>query len=228
MLVSAAPLTAQRPGTIDIGVFGRFTRFDGTLPIDNDRVGAGGRLGIFALSQLAIESEASFTSSRLASGASVSAIPFRLRLAYHAPVSEKVALILGAGWVHDWYRGTLHESDNGVTGILGLRFGVVGALTFRVDGTSRLCRAPLQSGHRRSQRELRCTGRIGRSAWKRRPTRGAKTAIAMACQTPSTPAREARQERRSRAPGVRRTATRTGCPIRGTAACLRRLASRWM
>jgi outer membrane protein OmpA-like peptidoglycan-associated protein len=135
MLVSAVPLAAQRPGTIDIGAFGRFTRFDGTLPIDNDRVGAGGRLGVFALSQLAIESEASFTSSRLASGASVSAIPFRLRLAYHAPVSEKVALILGAGWVHDWYRGTLHESDNGVTGILGLRFGVAGALTFRVDGT---------------------------------------------------------------------------------------------
>lgn len=135
MLVSAAPLTAQRPGTIDIGVFGRFTRFDGTLPIDNDRVGAGGRIGVFALSQLALESEASFTSSRLASGASVSAIPLRLRLAYHAPVSDKTALILGAGWVHNWYRGTLSESDNGVTGLLGLRFGIVGALTFRLDGT---------------------------------------------------------------------------------------------
>lgn len=136
LLVSAAPLAAQRPGTIDIGVFGRFTRFDGTLPIDNDRVGAGGRVGIFPLSQLALEAEAAFTTSRISTGAaSVNIVPFRLRLAYHAPVSDNVALILGAGWVHDWYRGNIKASDNGLTGVLGLRAGIAGALAFRIDGT---------------------------------------------------------------------------------------------
>ncbi|MDX2119568.1 MAG: hypothetical protein SF070_00735, partial [Gemmatimonadota bacterium] len=52
--LTMAPLAAQSAGTIEVGAFGRFTKYDTDLNFD-DRVGLGGRLGIFVLRNLALE-----------------------------------------------------------------------------------------------------------------------------------------------------------------------------
>jgi len=134
ILLTATPASAQQPWTIDLGAFGRLSRFDASLPFDNPRFGAGGRLGLFFWSNFAVEGEGSYTASGVP-GASVNAIPVRLRLAYHVPVAEGAAAIIGAGWVHNWYRGGVTESDNGLTGLVGLRFAMAQRLYFRADGT---------------------------------------------------------------------------------------------
>ncbi|MBL8978852.1 MAG: hypothetical protein JNM53_10585, partial [Gemmatimonadetes bacterium] len=46
--LAAAPLMAQSAGTIEVGAFGRYTKYDTDLNFD-DRVGIGGRLGVFVL-----------------------------------------------------------------------------------------------------------------------------------------------------------------------------------
>ena len=50
----AASLPAQSAGTIEFGGFGRYTRFDQSLGLDN-AYGAGGYLGVFIAPGLAIE-----------------------------------------------------------------------------------------------------------------------------------------------------------------------------
>jgi outer membrane protein OmpA-like peptidoglycan-associated protein len=137
LLATAAPCAAQSPGTFEIGGFGRYTKFDDTLNLD-DKVGAGGTLGIFFVRNLAFEAEGAYTKTNLSTGSApdVSNIPLRGRLTYHIPLGGYASAIrLGAGYVRNMYRETQDFDDDGVTGLLGLRVGLGEKFALQADGT---------------------------------------------------------------------------------------------
>src|SRR6266705_227324 len=91
-LLVAAPASAQRPGAVEIGALARFTDFDNNLGMSN-AVGAGGRVAVYVRPRLAFELDMSRTSSKL-----------------------------GAGYVHNAYRGSLDATDGGFSGLIGMRY----------------------------------------------------------------------------------------------------------
>jgi outer membrane protein OmpA-like peptidoglycan-associated protein len=132
--LSVTPGLAQQSGTIELGGFGSYTFFDSSLPFD-DAIGGGGWLGVYLLSRLSLEGEASYATAD--SGEStISHIPFRARLVYNQPLAGNIAFLLGAGFVHNEYRKGIAGADNGVTGLVGLRLGFPGPIELRVSGAA--------------------------------------------------------------------------------------------
>jgi len=138
-LFLAAPLSAQKAGTIELGIFGRYTNFDEALRM-NDGGGGGGRIGIFVARNLEIEGDVSYTSldRERNAGGQISAVPIHARLLYNVPAGDHSALILGAGYVRNKYGksiGVVDDSDNGFGGLLGLRTALGGTVSLRFDVT---------------------------------------------------------------------------------------------
>jgi outer membrane protein OmpA-like peptidoglycan-associated protein len=138
LLFTTAPAVhAQSAGTFEAAAFGRFTRFDNTLPIQEE-MGGGGSLGFYLIRNLAIEAEGAFTSTHdNLSGVRVSNIPLRGRLTYHFPLGGySSAFRVGAGYVRNLYRKDINFDDNGATAIAGIRWGLSPSYGFRVDATA--------------------------------------------------------------------------------------------
>lgn len=134
LVASAAPALAQKPGTVELGAFGRFTKFDKAVNFD-DRVGIGARLGVFVLPNLAIEGDASYTATYTVNEDFVRNIPIHARLVYNFPVGEHGALLLGGGYVRNMFRKNYVESGNGFGGLVGVRLGTGNVLSIRIDAT---------------------------------------------------------------------------------------------
>lgn len=137
----ATPAAAQRPGTVDIGAFGRYARFSDTLGFSNNKFGFGGGIGLFVAQNLALEADGSWvnTTTRSATPVALRYLPVHARLAYHAPVSEHAALILGLGYARNFYgkivtlSGGQHH-DDGVGALFGIRADLSDHVGIRVDG----------------------------------------------------------------------------------------------
>jgi outer membrane protein OmpA-like peptidoglycan-associated protein len=134
LLGSATASVAQKPGTVELGAFGRYTWFDNALSFD-DRVGVGGRLGIFVLNNLAVEVDGSYTPTYSQGGDFVRAIPLHGRLVYNAPIGNYVAFLIGGGYTHQLFRENYRETESGAGGLLGFRLGTGGGITIRLDAT---------------------------------------------------------------------------------------------
>jgi outer membrane protein OmpA-like peptidoglycan-associated protein len=143
LLGTATPGLAQSAGSFEIQGFGRFTRFDDTLQVQQ-QAGAGGSLAFFPLSNVSIEGEGAFTNARsYVTGNSVTTIPLRARLTYHVPTGpHSSSLRLGVGYVRNLYRGDAQFDDDGVTGVLGVRLGITDLMGLRLDGTADYVRRP--------------------------------------------------------------------------------------
>jgi outer membrane protein OmpA-like peptidoglycan-associated protein len=134
-LTMATAAGAQSSGAFEINGFGRYTKFDDTLNLD-DKVGGGGSLGIFLLKNLALEAEGAYTKTDGPLGTSVSNTPLRGRLTYHIPLGGYGSAIrLGGGYVRNMYREDQSFDDDGVTGVVGIRLGVGEKFGFLIDGT---------------------------------------------------------------------------------------------
>lgn len=133
-------LPAQDAGTMEIGGFGRFTRFDRSLGLDNS-FGGGGWLGVFIAPGLAIEGAGGYlpTAGPLAPNGSL--FPLHARLVYARPVAGPLALLVGGGYVHNVYGKTANVSDDGVSGLFGVRIGGQG-LALRVEGVEDFIPSP--------------------------------------------------------------------------------------
>ena len=130
--LATAGLSAQDAGTLELGGFGRFTRFDRSLGLDN-AFGGGGWLGVFVAPGLAIEGTGGYlptTGPLIADG---TLIPLHARLVYARRVAGTVAILLGGGYVHNLYGKTANVSDDGVSGLFGLRFGLGPSLALRME-----------------------------------------------------------------------------------------------
>lgn len=135
LLAAAIPAAAQSPGTFEIGGFGRYTKYDDTLSFE-DKAGGGGTLGIFVIRNLAIEAEGAYTKTSRPGLADVENTPIRGRLTYHIPLGGYASAIrIGAGYVHDRYAKDADFSEDGVTGLVGLRVGLGEKFALQVDGT---------------------------------------------------------------------------------------------
>jgi outer membrane protein OmpA-like peptidoglycan-associated protein len=135
-VAAAAPAAAQRAASLELDGFGTWTKFDESLQF-KDRFGGGGLLGFFIAKNVALEGDASYTGTHFDTGlpGDFSYIPIRARLAAHLPLGSSYSrLILGAGYVAALYRKDLHESDNGLTGLVGLKLGLSRHFALRADG----------------------------------------------------------------------------------------------
>ncbi len=133
---AATPAFAQRAGAFEIGGFGRYSYFDRDRQVD-DKIGGGGRFGIFFVRNLALEADASYTSTRIKNtGTKFSYVPIRGRITYHVPLGANSAILIGAGYVHNDFRKGVQAKEDGATGLLGLRLGITNSLAFRVEGTA--------------------------------------------------------------------------------------------
>jgi outer membrane protein OmpA-like peptidoglycan-associated protein len=135
--------SAQSAGTFEISGFGRFTRFADTLAMQEGGSG-GGALGFYPIRNLALEVEAAYTQSHShLSGVGISNIPVRTRLTYHLPMGGYAsALRVGAGYLYNLYLDGVQYEDNGVTGVVGFRWGLRPNFAFRVDATADYVKSP--------------------------------------------------------------------------------------
>jgi outer membrane protein OmpA-like peptidoglycan-associated protein len=140
-----AGVAAQEAGALEIGGFGRFTRFDRSLGLDN-AFGGGGWLGVFVAPGLALEGTGGYlpTSGPLTPNGTL--IPLHARLVYARPVAGPVAVLLGGGYVHNVYGKTGNVSDDGVSGLFGLRVGMGPALALRVEAVEDFIPSPRNQG----------------------------------------------------------------------------------
>lgn len=134
LMLAAAPLVAQSAGTVEVGAFGRYSKYDKALGFDS-RVGVGGRLGIFVLRNLAIEGDAAYGPTFSSTGVFVRNLPIHGRLVYNFPLGGHTAFLLGGGYAHNLFRRGYIESKGGPGALAGLRLGTGGPLSIRLDGT---------------------------------------------------------------------------------------------
>jgi outer membrane protein OmpA-like peptidoglycan-associated protein len=143
LVTTATVASAQSSGTFEITGFGRYTRYADTLALQEGPSG-GASLGFYPIRNLAVEAEGAYseTHSKL-TGMPIFNIPLRGRLTYHVPLGGYgSALRIGAGYLHNMYRKSEHFEDPGVTGVVGIRWGLSQSLGFRVDAIADYVKSP--------------------------------------------------------------------------------------
>jgi outer membrane protein OmpA-like peptidoglycan-associated protein len=136
-LLATAPVAAQSGGAVELGVFGRFSKYSDALATDvlrklpaENGYGGGVRFGIFLVRNFALEFDASYDEVDAAGGGRVNHIPIHAGLTYNIPIGGKSAFLLGARYVRNMYGEDADFDDNGVGGVAGFRFGPL-----RIEGT---------------------------------------------------------------------------------------------
>jgi hypothetical protein len=164
-LFLGGPAAAQSPGapaagTIELGAFGQYTRFDenaGRLnAVPEDGFGFGGRLGFFLSPRFELEGDGWFSpqdrdlsESFCCTGAQptqVRASGLALRLNYNLPfaglMGRESQFILGAGATRTNYEfrgGTVADSSAayfGASGLAGIRIGIANHVALRFDAVA--------------------------------------------------------------------------------------------
>lgn len=141
--LTATPAMGQRPGTIELGAFGRYTKFDRSLGWDN-AFGGGGRLGVFVAPGLALEVSAAYVMVNGPGNTNIRLVPINGRLLYSVPLAESFQLLLGAGYVRNNYTNTTGSWEDGATGLLGLRFG--NRVAIRLEAIEDFFSSPFNQG----------------------------------------------------------------------------------
>src|SRR5215210_2339148 len=117
-LSTASAAAAQSAGSFDVTGFGRYTRLDNTLRIQEE-AGGGGSLSFFPLTNVALEGEGGYTRTH----SNVTRIPVG---------GYASAVRLGVGYLRNLYRKDIDFDDNGFTGIFGVRVGLTQNLGLRL------------------------------------------------------------------------------------------------
>jgi len=186
LLSTATAAAAQSAGSFEVNGFGRYTRFDDTLRIQEE-AGGGGSLAFFPLKNVAVEGEGAYTRTHSnVTGNPVSNIPLRARLTYHIPIGGYSSSVrFGVGYVRNLYRKSVNFDDNGFTGIFGVRVGFTQSLGLRLDGTADYVRSP-EAG--RADNYVNWGMQAGLSLLFRNSSDGDKDGVAnKADRCPSTP-----------------------------------------
>jgi outer membrane protein OmpA-like peptidoglycan-associated protein len=140
--VLPSSVTAQRPGTIELGASARFTLFDPSLNFDN-AFGVGGHLDVFFVRGLALEGTGSVLATTSVATGDLTLFPIHARLLYAVPVAERSAVLLGAGYVHQQYRKSLSAWEDGASGLLGVRYDFGNRLVGRAEVVADYFPSPL-------------------------------------------------------------------------------------
>jgi peptidoglycan-associated lipoprotein len=150
-LLFGGTAAAQQPGTLLLGGFGQYTKFDDALQL-KEVFGAGGRVGAYFAPNWNLEAETSWNKPEQEGSGQTGKIwygPVSARIRYSFPFAGLAAFHIGAGGVISSYAG--HEPDEpegqelndiqsnsrgynyGVEGDLGFSIGL-GVVSLRVDG----------------------------------------------------------------------------------------------
>jgi len=140
-LLLVRPAAAQRTGTIEVGGFLRFTDFDNSLNISNT-LGVGGRLGVFVVPRISVEAEFSTTSTDSGPSLNVKHTPFHLFGVYNHPADARADIVIGIGYVHNKYSDGASSTDNGVAGLVGVRYRFRDLLALRLDANEDFMPSP--------------------------------------------------------------------------------------
>lgn len=134
LMLTASPALAQQPGTIELGVFGRYADFGTSYRLQN-KAGPGARAGVFLLRNLAISASGAWIpTSFVVNDRDVDNFSGRGMLEYNLNF-KPMALILGAGGVYNKYSDAADGSEFSPAGLIGLRFGAGGSVQGRLDAT---------------------------------------------------------------------------------------------
>lgn len=154
-VLSAAPLTAQRKGSWELGAFARYNWWDDSFNVNDstsnkNSFGGGARIG-WAFAErwgLELDGSANVTDFDVPNGArSVGLIwvPFHLRLMFEAPLGSRLSWLLGVGPGYnryytsaaapDFLEKRFEGDDWGVGALTGFRFKFADWISLRVDGT---------------------------------------------------------------------------------------------
>ncbi len=139
-----------RPGMLEVGAFGQYTKFDENAPGNpKDGIGYGGRLGVFLSDpHFELEGDGAYTPDRdrdppARAGFNNNPITyttFALRMNYNIPIAAHSQFLLGLGGVRSNYSTESTNSNRqftynyGVSGLAGLRIGLANRVALRVDG----------------------------------------------------------------------------------------------
>ncbi len=151
-LLFGGTAAAQAPGTLLLGGFGQYTKFDSGLKLEN-HWGVGGRVGAFFAPNWNLEAENSYNRPPQQGAGQSGSIwygPVSARIRYSFPVANVASFHIGAGGVISGYAGyepdqptgqTLVEVKSnkrgynyGVEGDVGFSIGLGDMAAIRVDG----------------------------------------------------------------------------------------------
>lgn len=132
----AAPLVAQKAGSVEVGGFGQFTRADGAWQVKNG-YGLGGRAGIFLNNRVELEADASASTfnnkASRGSGTSDQAT-FAGRLTFNLPFgmgNRTHQFLIEPGVGAQRFNG---HNDFSFSPGLGVRFNLLSIVMLRLDG----------------------------------------------------------------------------------------------
>lgn len=121
MMAGAFSAQAQDAGVVELGLFGRFTKFDSKLNFDS-RLGMGGQVGVFVMRNLAVEADVLYTRTKTKGNLDVRHTPLRARVVYGYPVGSTTTLLAGVGYVRNIFRANYRETNSGIGGLIGGRY----------------------------------------------------------------------------------------------------------
>jgi hypothetical protein len=146
LVLAAAPMAAQRGGTVEIGLVGKWTHFDKSFHADAGW-GAGARLGVFLNRHWELELDDSQIFSHAHnffagySRTTLNYYPHHLRIDYNQTLGPtgRISWMIGAGPAYTGYgkKATgepgFKGHDWGVAGLTGFRARLTRLLALRVD-----------------------------------------------------------------------------------------------
>ena len=135
---------AQRQGTLEFGLYARKNWFGQSYGL-HQTAGGGARLGFFLVRNVELEANAAYTPTRLIGGEEqIRAMRLNGLLSFSVPVSDHAAFVLGGGYTYDKFnyrplgsgqKSYAYGHDTGPSALLGLRLGLGGSVSLRVDET---------------------------------------------------------------------------------------------
>lgn len=149
-LFAVAPLAAQKQGAVEIGGFGRFTDYTNAYLIrgpDDNRIGAGARLGYFFKDNWALELSGSWNPTDLRGNqpnvpSTINAIsrplvyvPVHLHVVKNMPIGGALSFMAGAGPSYSTLKKGIKDSYFGVGGMAGFRFKPLSWFHLRTEAT---------------------------------------------------------------------------------------------
>lgn len=132
---SASPALAQRGGTVEIVPLAQYAFYPDSLALKNG-IGIGAEVGLFVNRRLSLELAGSYAVTSTPDSLSVAASGLSGRLVVHLPVRDQSHVLFGVGYARHQYARALDSVLGGVSGLVGLRFGIGPRLGLRVEATA--------------------------------------------------------------------------------------------
>jgi outer membrane protein OmpA-like peptidoglycan-associated protein len=152
-LMATAPAHAQSKGQFQVGVGAGLPMYNSDLDL-NSNVGFGGRLGYMFTDKIGLEADVFSYSNQpntvTYTGPNIKEMPIHGRLTYSVPMSKGLGFIVGVGYAYNMWSvdgvSNSDTTDSGPGGLIGLRFGSGGPVSFRVDFTGDYILNPITEG----------------------------------------------------------------------------------